>query len=483
MKRFSEIFGLRLTQAELDFVDIIPGNDIPLYLDSYAFLSRNDIWSEAAHETLVSFFQEVLDAIRTKNKIKGVGLLSHLGEPEETHLGVSKDGNKGRGIGSIQASDLYRSLEKSKASETGQLSDLGDFALFIPGIGRDKISDITTNVIRKLLIEYTQEQCRLYGISVRKVASGFYWDINDKKWSQGYEELPVYGGRSILLVPKYSVRYHVGVDHSEYRRHFVLEFLKAEHLRADDSLVTTIRDEKTGKVKKKVVYKKDVDNYHPKTKDFLAEFSANHPEIIEQYRSRLRESTSRVPDINPESFDESLLASVLADRLNSIPPGSKCANQYHDFCLSVLSFIFFPNLIYPVKEQEINQGRKRIDIAYTNGKENGIFYRISLDSSIKANVISVECKNYTKEVVNPEVDQLVGRFDNARGRFGILMFRASDNPQKLIERCKDVARQGNGIVLPIDDGFILELLGVLVHGKPRSEIDMKVDRIYREVTS
>ena len=52
---------------------------------------------------------------------------------------------------------------------------------------------------------------------------------------------------------------------------FVLEFLQEEHLKAGDALVTTLLD-KRGKVRRKVVYKKTVDEYYPTDKDFLIGF-------------------------------------------------------------------------------------------------------------------------------------------------------------------------------------------------------------------
>lgn len=481
MMRFSEIFNINKKQAELDFVDITPGSDIPLYIDPSALTSRDDNWSLECHELVVSFFESVLEAVKSGNRNRGIRLLSRLGEPEETHLGVSQNGNKGRGIGNLQASDLFDALSESKAAKSGLLEDLTDFALFIPHIGRDKISDMTTNIIREALIIYTQEQCKLYNIPMESVNSGFYWSKEKLEWEQEYKELPLYDSTKILLVPKYAVRYQVGVDYSQYRRKFVLDFLCEEHLRADDALVTTLRDNK-GKVRKKVVYKQTVDEHYPKDKIFLAEFSIKHPEIIDKYRDSLKEDASKIPDINGLEYSEKLLARKLKEELLNIKTGAKSASQYHDYCLSVISFLFFPNLIYPKKEREINEGRKRIDITYTNGKENGLFYRIAFDQHLKANTIHVECKNYTNDIANPEIDQLLARFDHTRGRFGMLFFRNSDNLMKLKLRCKDAVRQHLGVVLPIDDNFIIQCLDYIEINE-RRRVDMILESLFQEIIS
>lgn len=481
MDAFSQIYRLEKEQAELDFVDITPGCDLPLYLDPYALTTREDDWSEGAHHLLVSFFEELIRAIKNDERNRAIQILAHLGEPYETHLGVSKDGNRGRGVGGSQADQLYLALRNSRAAKTGILEDISDFALFIPGIGRDKISDITTNVVRGALIEYTQAQCELHGVPMRSVPSGFVWCQEQRDWKQDYVNLPVYEQEKILLVPKYAVRYQVGVDHTRFRRMFVLEFLRLEHLRAGDSLVKVLKNKK-GHITKRVVLKKTVDEYYPKDKDFLSKFSEDHPEVLDRYRDSLKSAATRIPDVNGEEYVEGVLADNLASELRGIKPGSGSASQYHAFCIGLISFLFFPNLVYPKKEAEINQGRKRVDIIYTNGKDSGFFYRVAMDQHIKANAIYFECKNYNNEIKNPEIDQIIGRFDKNRGRLGFLMFRASDDFDGLVNRCRDVARQGLGIVIPVSDAFIFSCLNHVKAGE-RNKIDKEVDDLFQKVIS
>lgn len=481
MKRFSVAFGLKKVQAELDFVDIDLDSDTPLYVDPYALTTREDDWSQRCQSILLSFFQAVLSAVMANDERRGTHLLSHLGEPEETRLGVSKKGNPGRGIGTVQAAEIFAALARSNAAKSGLLQDISDFALFVPHVGRDKISDMTTNIIRGALIDYTQTQCRLHGIAMQTVATGMFWDSDGLRWDQNYRELPVYLNCKLLLVPKFAVRYSVGVDAASFRRSFVLDFLREEHLRADDSLVTAIRD-KAGNVTKKIVYKKTIDEHYPKDKEFLAEFSMAHPEVIEDYRNTLKAASCEIPNIGPNRLDEGDLADHLASRLSAIPTGRDHADDYHSLMVGIVSFLFFPNLIYPKKEAPINDGRKRIDITYTNGKESGIFYRLALDADVKANIVHVECKNYSSDIANPEFDQLLGRFDFSRGKLGLILFRATENRKVIIQRCRDAAKSGLGIILPLDDQFLLTALKAISENK-REKIDESLDRLLREILS
>jgi len=80
------------------------------------------------------------------------------------------------------------------------------------------------------------------------------------------------------------------------------------------------------------------------------------------------------------------------------------------------------------------------------------------------------------------VDQLAGRFDNVRGRFGMLFFRESDNMVRLKSRCKDFANQGNGVILPIDDDFIINCLERIENDNRRT-IDAKLEELFQQVIS
>ncbi|MBA7590210.1 hypothetical protein ES708_32318 [subsurface metagenome] len=89
MALFSEVFNLGKTQAELDFVNIPVDTDILLFVDPFAISRRTDRWSEQCHRTIINFFEQIVDAIRSGNEESARELLGHLQEPNETRLGYS----------------------------------------------------------------------------------------------------------------------------------------------------------------------------------------------------------------------------------------------------------------------------------------------------------------------------------------------------------------------------------------------------------
>ncbi len=175
----------------------------------------------------------MVDSIRGGNLARARDLLGNLHEPNQTRLGQSSRRPQGRGVGSQQALDVYRAFAKSKAVETGLLKDLSDCELFIEGIGHDKISDITTNIIRRKLIEFTKEQCQKWLVPMQPSPTGPWWDQDRKWWRSSYGNLPVYRGHPLILVPKRSVRYTMAIDDRKFYEMEVVEFIRQNFNRAE----------------------------------------------------------------------------------------------------------------------------------------------------------------------------------------------------------------------------------------------------------
>lgn len=408
----------------------------------------------------MDFFQGVIDEIRQGDVLQAKNMLSGLREPNQTRLGLSKgETPRGRGVGGDQATDLYNALADSTAVKTGFIKDLEECELLIEGISSDKISDISTNIIRQKLIEYTKDQCELWGIGVNSVPSEPLWNKEDKKWVNEYVNLPVCNGRSVILVPKAIARFNIEFNHQEYYQHFVLNFLQSEHLNTNSSLVRTLKDGA-----KRPPFKKILKELHPPSKQFLYEFSKKNPNILKNYKESKNYSLEEITvedlltyalgQVEEKKFDFISLAS----ELDKIPSGDENSKKFHDHIVGILTAIFYPNLINPKKEQEIHDGRKRIDISFQNAAHDGFFFELPNTKSVPSGYVFVECKNYSSDPTNPELDQLSGRFSMNRGQFGFLVCRSFKNKQLFIQRCKDTANDGRGRIIALDDEDIKHLL-------------------------
>lgn len=477
MPTFCEHFGLGFTQAEVDFVDIDLDTDTPLYVCPYAIEIRDDEWSGQCGDLIRSFFAEVLAQLRAGDNRKVDHLLGHLHEPNETRLGQSSGSPRGRGVGENKSFLLGESLRNSRAYHTGLLNDISETELFIHGVGRDTISDLTTNIIRGKLAEYTVEQCELHGVPVQDIRSlGPIWNPVRLNWESRVFRLPVYRGRPIVLVPKSSVRLRMSIDSQEFYNFHMVEFLQSEYLHAGGALVETLKNGN------RRVTKKSVKGVHPFIKDDLATFVQQHPEVLERYKQLQGAKGPLETRELDADFREELFAEVLIERLQQIPPGTPDATRYHHLAIGICTFLFHPDLITPIKEYEQHQGRKRVDIVFTNAATEGFFHRRMVAPQTRALSVFVECKNYTREIANPELDQLSGRFNIRRGHFGILLCRSLENRDRIIDGCRDTVIDGRGYMLPLEDHDLITLLGY-VRDRARNRIDgyleALLDRISR----
>lgn len=380
-------------------------------------------------------------------------MLEGLSERNEFHLGFSKGISQGSGIGSNFAEKFWEALVNSKAGKSGLLQDLEDACLFIEGVGPDRISDATCNIIRGPLIKYTQNMCRYYGIPMKQqVPSGPVWDVTNKKWDDGLIELPVTDYGTLLLVPKIIVRHRFVYDSQHYYTHYLLPAMQEAEKAMNTGLVHTLKDGR------KRVTKKDLREKYGIDKLAIADKTVEHPDVLKEYKKEsIRKSRpmthsqfSEIENIDKPRFDKLLNAVI------NTPVGIENATAYENAIEALLSAIFFPSLSASEKQSQIHEGRKRIDIKYVNNSDQGFFSWLA--THYPCAHIFVECKNYGREVANPEVDQLAGRFGPTRGQVGLLVLRSLKNEELLQKRCIDTAYDNRGFIIHLTDTDLIQLV-------------------------
>lgn len=454
--RFSEYFNLGLTQPYLDFLDIKLDTDLPVFLEPSAIKDLNSPWGNELASLLQTFFEEVLTLIRDGSNQKAQNLLSSLNERNEFHLGYSANESRGHGFGSGSAKSVWGALSQSAAVRTGLLKDLEDTALLIPGIGTDMISDAICNILRGPLIKYTQDMCDFYGIPLTPdVDSGPIWNAEKGRWDTGLVPLPVTSFGKVILVPKILVRQRLGYKFEEYYRHFLLPQMQQEHLSARSDLVEVLSSGRERVTKKALMARFG--------KDKLAAVRETQvrPRVLDEYREY--KATKVSAPMTQEQFsevegNELPDLSSLVSELRVLLPGKDDADKYEKVIEKIFSVIFYPSLCNPKKQTQLHAGRKRVDITYTNEAKTGFFSWLSLHYC--APLIFVECKNYGKELGNPEIDQLSSRFSPSRGQVGILVCRSIQDRALLLQRCKDTAQDRRGYMMVLDDEDIAALVKV-----------------------
>lgn len=206
---FSDVFGVSPeTLDEYGALDISLVNDLPLFIDPFLiFHSENGVYQEL-HEQII----EYLRFLRKQSSSElDPGLLAawyQFPEVKENWLGFSRTGNQGRGLGKDFAVALNGSLElvftdfgKERVTKGSHLEKL---CLVKNGVGRDRISDFTANLILDFLASYTQmfAEQHLSGAQKRQhwIAKARF-DYNTESWQQARYVLPTYRGDYVLLTP------------------------------------------------------------------------------------------------------------------------------------------------------------------------------------------------------------------------------------------------------------------------------------------
>lgn len=451
--RVSEYYKLDRNQPTLDFVDVDIYGDTRVFVDPRALRLLPSKWAGECVALVQNFFHTVLTAIQENQTALAQNLLGTLREPNETHLGLSREKSRGRGLGKSSAIEVWDALSKSEAVKSGLLEDLEDTILMVEGIASDIISDITTNIIREPLIRYTQDMSIYYDFPlIEDVNSGPLWDPQKRRWYSELTNLPITPSGKLLLVPKVLVRKRMDYDVDEYFRDYLLEHLREVELSANSELVQLLKNGSTRVTNKSLIKK------YGEGKQTIVQQTRQHPEILEKYRK----DKDRIyrPPMDHLEIAESEGTSIpdwdfLVKNLITIPKGNQFAGKYEKAVEMLLSALFYPALTNPHIQHTIHDGRKRIDLTYTNSATKGFFDW--LGNHFSAAHIFVECKNYTGEIANPELDQLAGRFSPSRGQVGLLVCRHLEDKDLFIKRCKDTANDQRGFIIPLDDNDLSQL--------------------------
>lgn len=471
--RVSEYYALGLTQPSLDFVDVRLDTDVPLFLDPTALNLLDTEWGAKCRGLVHDYFSLVLEYISNGEHGKAKALLAQLGEPNETHLGLSKRRSRGHGMGKGLADKMWEALNGSQAVRTGLIRDLEDTALLIDGIASDVISDIVTNIIREPLLEYTIEMANQYGIPLQTRITRKLWDTQVKRWvvKDMPQAITIINGREqrLLLVPKAIVRKSISYDAGVYYNQYLVEQLQEEEM--DRGFVRVIKS--TGEEKpptKKSIKENHLDaNGKINQKEQNRSLTPDRLDVLERFKQEIAENPKPVlshaqiadeVDTPPPDWDK------LLNDLLSVEAGADEAKKYERAVQALFDALFYPWLMYPQPQTRLNGGRKIVDITYSNVAQEDFFKW--LKDNYPSAFIFVECKNYSTDVGNPELDQLSGRFAPSRGKVGILISRKIDNKPRIEQSCRDTANDDRGFIIALDDDDIKDLVEA-VKTKPVGE--------------
>lgn len=184
--------------------------DLPLFIDPFLLFNSKKKHYRALHEEIIRYLHFLREKAQEGDLDPAlVSAWYRFPEVKQTWLGFTKNGNRGSGLGNEFAMSLRDNLHNlfpdfGKESIT-KSSHLEKLCLVRDGVGRDNISDFTTNLIHGFLCQYTQDfaemhlrpdQCRPE--TVRKT----HFNYETESWESQEYLLPQGDGDYVLLTPK-----------------------------------------------------------------------------------------------------------------------------------------------------------------------------------------------------------------------------------------------------------------------------------------
>lgn len=309
---FSKFHNLGISgHQDIDFVDIKLDADVALYLDPERIAFSNHPLASAAVALIQDFFSTLYDVALEQDDWKLYHMLSFGREPNETHLGLSSACSCGRGTSPEILMPIIKNMKQAGLFERGLITQLGDLQLWTPNFGFDRLSDLTTNIIKELLYYYTVEQYKFWGIEIpndRRVVTAV-WDPSVHDWS--YREFPqlISNGFHTLLVPKVFVGRSMLSTPGQLLQKYALKYRQREHL--DERSPSCHRkvdrngNEKWAPPTKKEIRAKELRGYSEKA--FLLEMGQRSPQMVNELHTDHKLDRSRLPQgISDRELDELL---------------------------------------------------------------------------------------------------------------------------------------------------------------------------------
>jgi hypothetical protein len=206
---FSEAFGIS-RQEDDDWFDPILQTDTRLFVDPFLVFQDQDLrWQQAYDQLMDHFnlcFQLIADSGKNPRALsyrKALGLL-RFPEPREFCLGYTSSGTSGAGGGEGYARLIAEAMEDAIKRGLQDLRHFEELGVLNEGIGPDRISDLTCNVLRGRFVAYTQEVAKRHSLKTHAVrVGGVAFDAIRQNWRSEVVQLPLSPAsrRPILLLP------------------------------------------------------------------------------------------------------------------------------------------------------------------------------------------------------------------------------------------------------------------------------------------
>jgi hypothetical protein len=454
-------------------------NDLPLFIDPFLlFGSKKSEYQELHNEIL-----DYLAFLKSKSE-QGVTDISQIkswyifSEVKQNWFGYSKVGNRGSGLGekfgramSSSMQIVFDDLGKEKVTQSSHLEKVG---LFEVGVGKDNISDFTTNLIKQYLLSYTEcfalnhiDPALLKIVKVDKV----YFDYELERWMPKEFTLPFIFGDFVLLTPRDILTKDDNWINSNDLRG---DFTRICNGIQNDQLRNEIFNYFQKKLPKPHKNKK---NTQKEITQAIQATIRQYPEIIKWYIKHKEENKEGAKNISKQKVEEvetifiHQISSLVADLINYTDFYEIIPQSSYEGALKRISFLkqvienndgyrlFYINGM-PIKREEdlqiiyrltwyasdfdvnreTNNGRGSVDYAISKGSKNKTLIEFKLASNSKLK------QNLAKQV------EIYEQANNTRNSIKVILYFDNNELRKINKILKELKIENKPDIILIDAG-------------------------------
>lgn len=445
--RLNDYHDLAFTQEEVDFAIPFLDEDIPLFVDPFLLWKSPSLQDNSLHSSIINSFNFLGNNFIKGNELDTTNIIIELSECNEVGLGTSKT-KKGKQIGNVAANEIFNLYRNIPQVNKQGFEHFEEIQLFINGIGKDRISDITCSLIKSFLIDFTIQKCEEYHIPIEKNNVQVF-DYKAKKIIVEETYLPINPSNNepIILVPKRWLRFSPWVTYEDYFENYF------------------IKDGKRGLDKKL-------------NRVQILDFNRQNYDVVQTY-IKIKERNST--DCKNDPLFKQIPNLSIKRKLNTVltlPTGKiKNADQeYEKLIVQMMASLLYPHLDFATDQSRIDSGTQIRDLIFYNNKSFDFLEEIY--NTYESKQLVFELKNVEKierEHINQLNRYLAGHF----GRFGII-FTRNKTPKNIFKNTIDLWSGQRRCILILDDTDI-ELMCQVYESKQRHPIEI-IKKKYIEFT-
>lgn len=437
-----------VSQYDVDFVIPRIGIDLPLGIDPFLMFKSRDEELRRLHQIIIGHFNAGIRAV-SSGRLDLADEIFDFPEVAAIGLGYTKSGKRGSGLGGYLRDLIIETLKASPGLQERGVLHVEEMQLLASGIGPDRISDISANILKGYLIEYTQRQAEIWGVPLRKgVPVPHIYDEASQSWVDSYVDLPVnfVDDEPVLFVPRRIVRALPWINYDDFVQRDFRAYMEARRkavAKGGQSVKPALRS----------------------TKLDVANLTRQDVAIVDRYvKNREQHAGDAQPSM--EYIDEQAKARAMAlmDRLSTTPSGRENATAYQYLVLEILNFLFAPELIDGKPEVRTIDGTERRDIIFTNDSDDSFwaYVRTNHDGLL----LMFEIKN-TDDLGMAAVAQTATYLGSRLGRLGFIVARKPPTPdlmKKTFAVWNDSGTEKK-VILIIHDAQLIEMLNIRAEDK------------------